>query len=204
MVNKEIVMIMSLFYFLKGTPDIVFWASGLFGTTLFFMRLCVVMIGGLSDEWVDSDDVLLDSGDDHHHQTGSFKLFTMHSVSGFFMMFGWVGLASVKQLDCSKQLSVFYALLAGGITMFLTALIFKWSQLLVSQGSRFTIEKTVGLIGTVYQRISGNELGKIQLVVDGMTRELLALSCDGQDIESFHMVCVVKVLDHETVMVKKV
>lgn len=197
-------MIMSLFCFLKETPDIVFWASAIFGTTLFFMRLCMVMIGGLGDEWVDGDDVVIDGGDDHHHQTGSFKLFTMHSLSGFFMMFGWIGLACTKQLACTQQGSVLYALLAGGVTMVLTALIFKWSQLLVSKGSCFTIEKTVGLVGTVYQRIASNEPGKVQIVVDGITRELLALSCDGSDIESFHMVCVVKVLDYETVMVQRI
>jgi hypothetical protein len=197
-------MIESLLYFLTEAPDIVFWASALFGTTLFFMRLCVTMIGGLSDECAAGDDLLEDGGDDFHHQTGSFKLFTLHSLSGFFMMFGWVGLACTKQLHYSHQVSMLYSLFAGGVTMILTAFIFKWSRLLVSSGTRFTIEKTVGLVGMVYQRISGNELGKIQVVVDGVTRELLALSCDDSDIESFCLIRVVKVLDYETVMVQRV
>ncbi len=197
-------MIESLLYFLTEAPDIVFWASGLFGTTLFFLRLCVTMIGGLSDEWADGDDLVTDGGDDFHHQTGSFKLFTLHSLSGFFMMFGWVGLACTKQLHYSQQVSMLYSLFAGGVTMILTAFIFKWSRLLVSSGTRFTIEKTVGLVGTVYQRISGNEPGKIQVVVDDVTRELLALSCDDSDIESFCLIRVVKVLDYETVMVQRV
>jgi hypothetical protein len=197
-------MIVSLFNFLKESPDVVFWASALFGTTLFFMRLCVTMLGGLSDEWADGDDLAMDDSDGMHHQTGSFKLFTLHSLSGFFMMFGWVGLACTKQLEYSQQASMVYGLLAGSVTMMLTALIFKWSRMLVSTGTRFNIEKTINLVGTVYQRISGNEPGKIQVVVDGVTRELLALSCDGGDIESFQIVRVVKVLDYETVMVQRV
>jgi len=196
-------MITSLFNFLKESPDIVFWASAFFGTTLFFMRLCVTMMSGLGDEWLDGDD-FADDGDGFHHQTGSFKLFTLHSLSGFFMMFGWVGLACSQQLHYSQSISMIGGLLAGGITMVLTALIFKWSKLLVSSGTRFDIAKTINLVGTVYQRISGNEPGKIHVVVDGITRELLALSDDGSDIESFQVVRVVRVLDYETVIVQKV
>jgi len=194
-----------LLIFLKESlvSDIVFWSTALFGTTLFVIRLCVTMIGGLTDEWAEGDDVMVEDGA-AHHQTGSFKLFTLHSLSGFFMMFGWIGLACTKQLHYSQAASMVYALLAGGVTMILTAFIFKWSRLLVSRGTRFDIEKTIGLVGTVYQRISDNEPGKIHVVVDGSFRELLALSTDGDDIESFCVVRVVRVLDYETVIVQRV
>jgi len=76
--------------------------------------------------------------------------------------------------------------------------------LLVSHGTQFDIEKTVGLVGTVYQRIVGNEPGKIHVVVDDITRELLALSVGGDDIESFCIIRVVRVLDYETVIVQRV
>lgn len=197
-------MFTTLFHLLMELPNIIFWASAFFGTTLFVMRLCATMVGGLVHEWADADDLAMDDGNGIHHQTGSFKLFTLHSLSGFFMMFGWVGLACAKQLGYSHQISVVYGLLAGVVTMILTALIFKWSRLLVSHGTQFDIVKTVDLVGTVYQRISGNEAGKIQVVVDGVTRELLALSYDGDDIESFQIVRVIKVLDYETVVVQRV
>lgn len=203
MVGKGIIMIIFLFHILKELPNFVFWVSAVFGATLFIMRLCATMLGGLMHEWADGDDLAIEDGDGLHHQTGAFKLFTLHSMSGFFMMFGLVGLACANQLHYGHQASIIYGLLAGVVTMVLTALIFKWSRLLVSRGTRFDIITTVGLVGTVYQRISGNEPGKIQLVVDGITRELLALSCDGNDIESFQIVRVVKVLDYETVMVQR-
>jgi len=195
-------MITFLLNFLKESPDMVFWSTALFGTTLFFMRLCVTMIGGLADEWADGDDVVVD--DEVHHHTGSFKLFTLHSLSGFFMMFGWIGLACTKQLHYGQAASMVCALFAGGMTMILIAFIFKWSRLLVSHGTQFDIEKTVGLVGTVYQRIVGNEPGKIHVVVDDITRELLALSVGGDDIESFCIIRVVRVLDYETVIVQRV
>jgi len=197
-------MFISVISFLKEAPGLVFWASALFGTVLFILRLCATIIDGFSEELHESDDMMIEDADKYHHHTGSFKLFTLHSISGFFMMFGWVGLACAKQLHCSQHIAILFSFIAGFTTMLLTALIFKWSQLLVSSGTRFDIEKTVGMVGTVYQRISHKGQGKIQLVVDGVTRELLAQSHDNHSIESFCSVEVVGVLDYETVLVKRI
>ncbi len=193
-------MFVSVITFFKEVSDLVFWSSALFGTVLFVLRLCATVVGGVSDE---SDDMMIEDADEYHHYTGSFKLFTLHSVSGFFMMFGWVGLACVKQLHYSQHVAILFSFIAGFATMLLTALIFKWSQLLVSSGTRFSIEKTVGMVGTVYQQIPNKGHGKIQLIVDGVTREILAQSHDNHSIESFCSVQVVGVLDYETVLVKK-
>ena len=116
----------------------------------------------------------------------------------------WVGLACIKQLHYSQEIAMLFSFVAGCATMILTAFIFKWAQLLVSPGTRFNIENTVGMVGTVYQRISNKEQGKIHLVVDGVTRELLARSYNNHNIDSFSTVEVVGVLDYETVLVKKI
>ena len=148
--------------------------------------------------------MMFDDGDEHYHHTHSLRLFTLHSISGFFMMFGWVGLACIKTLQINHLNALFFSLIAGFATMILTALIFKWSQLLISSGSRFLIKETIGLVGTVYQRIPAHGQGKIQLVVNGVTRELLAQSADGHSIESFCTIQVMSALDYETVLVKKI
>lgn len=197
-------MIPHFFSFLKDAPELVFWASALFGTTLFILRLLVTFIAGISEDVGDFEDLTLEHGHDHHSATGSFKIFTIHSLSGFFMMFGWIGLACVKQLDYSHSLSLLMALLAGFATMILTALIFKGALMLVSPGTRFDIKKTVGLIGTVYQSIPHDGQGKIQLVVDGVTREILAQSNNHSTIASFKTVRVTRALDHETVIVTEI
>lgn len=200
----EDAMLVRIFSFLREAPDLVFWASALFGTILFALRLLATVIGGITEDFGDVDDFSVDDGDAHHSATGSFKLFTIHSISGFFMMFGWVGLACIKQLGYDDPTSVIFAVLAGIVTMVLTALIFKGALLLVSAGTRFDIKKTVGLVGTVYQQIPHNGQGKIQLVVDGVTREILAQSVDHSMIESFKIVRVIEVLDHEMVIVKEI
>ena len=72
------------------------------------MRLCTALLGGFAEEF-DHDEFDIANGD-AHHQFGLFKLFTLHTVSGFFMMFGWfgtvirenqAGLYDNKQLDRS-------------------------------------------------------------------------------------------------------
>ncbi len=196
-------MLLSLVSFIQQTPDLIFWAAAFFGTILFCLRLCATIIGGFGQEWADNDDGMFEDGDEYHH-TNSLKIFTLHSISGFFMMFGWVGLACIKSLQCNYLNSLIFSLIAGFTTMILTAFIFKWSQLLESTGSRFIIEETIGLMGTVYQRIPAHGQGKILLVVNGVTRELLARSDDSHSIESFCTIQVTGVLDQETVLVKKI
>src|SRR5438552_2382425 len=153
MVVMENYMLISFVSFIKETPDLIFWATAFFGTILFCLRLCATVIGGFGQEGTDNDDMMFDDGDEHYHHTHSLRLFTLHSISGFFMMFGWVGLACIKTLQINHLNALFFSLIAGFATMILTALIFKWSQLLISSGSRFLIKETIGLVGTVYQRI---------------------------------------------------
>ncbi len=195
---------LNFFSFIKETPDLVFWATALFGTTLFFLRLCATLIGSTTDDMAEFNHSFADDGEMHHSSTGSFKLFTVHSISGFFMMFGWVGLACIKQLGYSHPTSILIALMAGTTAMVLTGLIFKGAMLLVSSGTHFDIKKTVGLVGTVYQRIPNTGQGKIQLVVDGVTREVLAQSLNHCAIDSFKLVKVIKFLDHEIVLVQEI
>lgn len=197
-------MLFNLYSFLKESSDLVFWASALFGTILFLLRLGTSILGSSSHELDDFDGTGWDDGDVHHSPAGSFKLFTMHSLSGFFMMFGWVGLACMKQLQYSHYVSMAIAFLAGIIVMIFTALIFKGALLLVSTGTRFDIKKTVGLIGSVYQQIPAQGQGKIHIVLDNVTREILAQSLNHHVIDSFKLVSVIRVLDHEVVIVKEI
>lgn len=195
-------MTVAILAFLAQSSDLVFWSSALFGTTLFALRLLMFIVGlGDDADSVEHDHAGVDGDDVSHHTTGSFKLLTMHSISGFFMMLGWVGLACSQQLSFSSGASALIGLAAGVLMMVLTALIFRWARVLTSPGTRFDIRKTVGLTGTVYQQIPAHGQGKIQVVVDGITRELLAQSAEGVAIKSFSHVKIQAVVDHEVVTV---
>ena len=184
---------------LTSSSDTIFWVSAVVGTTFFVLRLLISFFGG---GFFDHD-LDLDSVDDHgdHHSISLFKFFTMHSLSGFLMMFGWAGLACMAQFHMSAGYSFLIALLCGLVMLIVTALIMRLAMHFEAQGAVFSSKKTVGLIGTVYQRIPPNGQGKIQLVVNNSTRELLAQSHYKEAIESFTVVKVVKAIDHEIVEV---
>lgn len=198
-------MFSSLSSLLNDSSATIFWVSALVGTTFFLLRVLMALVGGLFDADVDdADGGDFEPGSNEHHALPSFKLFTLHSLSGFFMMFGFVGLACIHQLNVSHTESFMWAFLVGFAVMVLTACIFQGFLRLQGQGAVFSIEKTVGLTGTVYQTIPERGQGKIHVVVNGVTRELLAQSRDQECIDSFTTVRVVRVVDHEIVEVVQI
>ena len=94
--------------------------------------------------------------------------------------------------------------IAGVLTMYLTAWIFRGARLLVSPGAQFRIENAVGLKASVYQRIPAEGKGRVQLAIDGHTHEIDAIAETPAEIPSFKTVEVVRVVDAETVAVKLV
>ena len=185
----------------QSSSNTIFWISAVLGTTFFLLRVLMSLFGGGFGE--DDIDVDVDSFEDGdaHHGNGLFKFFTMHSVSGFLMMFGWAGLACSVQCTLSAGYSFLIALGCGLAMLITTVLIMRGALFFEGPGSVFSSKKTIGLIGTVYQRIPAHGQGKIHIVVNTSTRELLAQSYTKKDIESFTLIKVVKAIDHEVVEV---
>ena len=188
-------MITTFLNFLNISSDTIFWISATLGTTLFLLRLAMSFFTGSLFE----DDTNLDHQPDHHGHA-IFKFLTVHSLSGFLMTFGWAGLACAIQFKICTQSAFLIALLCGVIMFIITALIMRSTTLLESPGDVFSTKKTIGLIGTVYQRIPANGFCKIHVVVNNITRELIAQS-QGQTIESFKLTKIIKAIDYETVEV---
>ena len=192
-------MFNSLLIFLQNSHTSIFWASAIAGTTLFGLRVIMAFLGGDLVGHGDADHIDFDHA--HDHEPASLKLFTLHSLSGFFMMFGWAGLAATVQYGLSPMNALFIATVVGVATMLLVAAILRAALLLEDGGAVFSIDKTVGLVGTVYQDIPAHGQGKVSIVTNGITRELLAQSADKRPIASFCLVKIVKVIDYEIVEV---
>ena len=180
---------------ISGTADLIFLACALTGVTLFALRGLLMLSGSL---FGDADDA------DHHHEevVPTFKFLTLHTLTGFLMVFGLLGLGLRHQLDYPFGLTLGLALLAGFFMMLLVGAIFYGASHVTSPGTIFRIEETVGLPAIVYQRITSTEDGKVQVEVRGMTRELTAKAHEGIEIDSFVHVRVVDVIDEHTVVVK--
>ena len=178
--------------------EIVFWLCALVSTVFFVFRVILMLITGGMD--VDIDSGHADIG---HHADSSFEKISLNTVTAFLMMFGWMGLACYKQFHLSATISILVALVAGFSCMMITAYFFRQAKKLASAGGEFSLEKTVGQKGRVYQRIPAEGHGKITIAVGDMTHEVDAVSGDHKDIESFETVEVLRVLDQKTVSVKK-
>jgi hypothetical protein len=192
-------MINSIINFLQTSTDTIFWASAVLGTVFFLLRILMSLLGGGFFE----DDIDLDGlQEGHEHHSGAlFKFLTMHSLSGFLMMFGWSGLACAVQFKMVGGYSFLIALACGITMLIITALIMRTALLFEAPGARFSTKKTLGVTGMVYQRIPAEGQGKIHITVNGVTRELLAQSYHKKIIESFTLIKVVNVIDHEIVEV---
>lgn len=185
------------------TFEIAFWTCAVAGTTFFALKTLFMLLGGFDhdlDADLDSDDVAHEGGDS---SDAAFQLISIYSLTGFFMMFGWVGLACYKQAEISGILSVLIAGFAGFFTMYVTAKLFYYAKSFASSasGSVFVIESTIGKVATVYQEIPENGKGVVQLVVYNTTREIEAVSKNGK-IDSFKNVKIISVVNPTTVSVE--
>lgn len=181
----------------------VFAAFAFAGTLFFFLRVVWMFIGGLGDS--DIAHLAGHQGDAAHGDgTDSiFKLFSINSVTAFFMMFGWIGLSASRQFSQGMAVSLLAGLVAGLLSMAIIAWLFQLFMRLGSAGERFDIAATLGRTASVYMRIPADGRGKVQVSMEGAVRELEALAEDHQPIESFKQVKITRVVDHQTVVVAR-
>ena len=181
---------------MQGTTDLMFVACAIIGVTLFALRGLFMLIGGLLHGADDTD---------HHHEdvAPTFKFLTLHTLTGFLMVFGLLGLGLRHQLDYPFGLTLGLALMAGFFMMLLVGAIFYGASHVTSHGTVFQISEAIGLPAIVYQRISATDDGKVQVEVQGVTRELAARGRDGAEIDSFVHVRIVDAVDEHTVIVEQ-
>ena len=171
----------------------VFWFCAIVGSGMFFIQIALNFFGGDSDCYADVDSSETDSG--------NFKWLSKQAIIGFVMMFGWTGLACIKEFELSRALCITISLSAGIITMFITGSLFGGAKKLVSSGNVFKIEDVIGKEGTVYQRIPKNGIGKISISFENLSYEIDAISLSNEEIDSFAKVQVIKKSDNETAVV---
>ena len=202
--------------FLAGADgtEFAFWCFAVLGTVFFFLRVLMMVLGGFGAEDIDADidaDVDIDLHDHApgaHHSDSltssdvAFKIFSLHSITGFFMMFGWVGLACYKQYGLGVGASSAGAFVAGVFTMYVTAMMYKLMLGLASPGASFNIEDMVEKDVTVYLKIPAEGVGKVQFSDKGLSRTIEAVTEGKEDIASFETVRVVKVVSPRRVSVK--
>lgn len=166
--------------------DDLFWFCALSGSGLFLIQFVLFFIGA-------------DTEDDSSSQ--NFKWLSKQTITGFLMMFGWVGLACKRELGFSPLFSTAIAIGFGTLAMIVTAAIFNFARKLRSTGTVFRLQDAIGKEASVYQRIPKGSAGKISLSLHEMTHEIDAISLNGEEIDSFTQVQIIKKADDRTVVV---
>lgn len=154
----------------------------------------------------DHDMSLQTTDTDQHHLVSdsdiSFHFISVQGLTAFFMMFGWVGLAMMRDSMLPGWIAVLAGFAAGCFTVWVLAQIFRFIASLQSDGT-VRVQRAMGAGGTVYLRIPADGSGQVQVEVDGRLRMYDAVSSKKEEIKTGEQITVVWVQDNGVLVVDK-
>ncbi|WP_147821280.1 NfeD family protein [Salidesulfovibrio onnuriiensis] len=181
------------------------WIAGLNGLDIFFL-ICA-LVGGIpilirflmlfmgvdfaGDDMLDAD---FESGDggDGFDPDASLRFISLHGLTSFLMMFGLVGYALYRQSQVGAAYSLIGGTVAGFVSFWVIAKIFKLIAGLQSSGT-LEISTTLGCEGQVYLTIPPNDTGQVTVQVDNRLREFSAASETNEEIKTGTRIQVVRI-----------
>jgi len=189
----------------------LFMVCAVAGGVLFAVRLVLQFLGGDTGGHHDISSPVDVGGTDIHGDTAadgsdaylSFKLLSFQGLTAFFMMFGLVGLAMMRQTDGQEILSLVVALAAGLVTVWFIGLIFRKAGGLQSSGN-IDVRNAIGHEGEVYLSIPGAGIGKTKITIQDRLRIYEAVSKDKTEIKTGQRVRVVEVTPQDVLVVEKI
>ena len=174
--------------------DSIFWFCALAGTGMFAIQFLLTLFG-IGEQ---------DSEGSGESDAGQFQWLSKQALTGFLMLFGWVGLTCRKEFDLSGALTIAFALCGGLASILITGLLFKAARKLRSSGTVFKIEDAVGKDAMIYQRIPSGGMGRVTVSLHNFTHEIDAISLESEELPSFTPVRIIKIADEKTVVVEPV
>lgn len=182
----------------------IFWFIAVPFSVLTLIQLILQLIG-MVDFDVNTDlDGHVDAGHlGGHHSFSASGIFSVRTLIIFLTVFGWMGIAC-SRAGIPKFFTVLLALMVGLLAMVLVAWIF-YSLYKLSESGTMNLENTIGLSGSVYLTIPAKRSGKgkVQLVVQGATQEIDAITYDQEDYKTGMNVTVIEKIDDNTVLVTR-
>ncbi|MGD8456101.1 MAG: hypothetical protein PVF83_06935 [Anaerolineales bacterium] len=194
--------------------ETIYWGATIIGGTLFILRTILLLVGG----GVDHDDFDLhvegdlhvehdlqfdaDYTDTYSDSDFDFKLLSMQGLTGFFMLFGLVGLALLKA-NFAILITIMGGGLAGLFAVWVISVVFSQLKRLQSDGT-VNIKNAIGQNGSVYLVIPPKGSGQVQVPVQGALRIFDAVSKDGKNIKTGKKVRVTGIVDNKTLVVEEI
>lgn len=180
---------MEAFYNSLSPVQKVFLFCALVGGIIFVLRM-VLMVMGLGDH--DVHDGGLDHVDGHGDSDVSFKLFSLHGLTCFFMMFGLVGLGLSRQFWVPDVIAAAIGIIAGLFTFWIIAKLFSSMTKLQSDGT-LKLSNAIGQQGKVYLTIPAEGTGQVQVAFQGRLMIYDAISANKEEIKTGDQIVVIDI-----------
>ena len=164
-----------------------YYYIAIFSTIIFAIKLVLYMFSGVDTEVVTDFNTETDTD-------VSFNFFSIQSILAFFMGFGWMGLAGIKQFGMTTPQHLTIAILVGLVFMALTSGLFFWAKKLekvVKKDKNTAINKT----GKAYTNFGPGGNGQIEIDINGQLTVSEAINDSDEEIKAFENIKVKKVED---------
>ncbi len=169
------------------------------GGGIFIIRM-IMMLTGLGSH--DVHDGQFDYSDTHADADASFKLFSLHGLTGFFMMFGLVGLGLSRQRLVPDLVAGAAGVLAGLAVVWVIGKVFSGMAKLQSNGT-LRLSDAIGQQAKVYLTIPAEGTGQVQVAFHGRWMIYDAVSAHKEAIKTGESVVVIDITGGNTLVVKK-
>ena len=172
----------------------IYYYIALFATIVFVLKLVLfATVGGDSEVAADFNSEI--------DTDCSFNFISIQSVIAFFMGFGWMGYSALKQFDLSQLVSFGVAFAVGIVFMFLTAYLMflvKKLEKKVKKDKSTAIDQ----VGKAYTSFAPRAMGQIEIEINGQLSVVNAMNDTDEQINSFDVIKVTKVVDDMLYIVK--
>lgn len=182
---------------------VVYFWMGAISSFIFFVRLAMMLFFGMDGVFDTELEFETESGDvGHADSDASFQIFSILSITAFFMGAGWMGFIARYDWGWGDGATAMASIGFGLFLMVLSAYLMMMTKRFDSEGG-YDAHKTVGMTGKVYLTIppKGQGTGQVEVDVDGRLKVMTARSL-GDKIESFTNVTIKSVDDDETLVVE--
>lgn len=178
--------------------DTVFLWSAILGGGIFAIRTVLQLLGVGGHHGTDLHDA--HSGAD---ADAGFRVLSLQGLSSFFMMFGLVGLALVRESGVPPALALAIAVVPGLLSVWLIARLFKAMARLQSSGT-LNMYSAIGQEGSVYLTVPRDGIGQVQVVVQGRLGVFQAREHEGLEVATGTRVRVVGVAAADVLVVQAI
>ncbi len=190
---------MEAYYSSLSAVQKVFLFCALLGGVVFILRM-IMMMAGFGDH--DIHDGHVDFSDSHGDADASFKLFSLHGLTGFFMMFGLVGLGLSRQFWVPDIVAGGVGVIAGLSTVWILGKLSTGMIKLQSDGT-LRLSDAIGSQGKVYLTIPEGGTGQVQVAFQGRTMIYDGVAANKESIKTGQPIVVIDITGGNTLVVEK-